>query len=57
MPYIDVLVAQTNALTADQEVIKSQAALSTDLVSLYKAIGGGWSEASDPVDVRTVADR
>jgi NodT family efflux transporter outer membrane factor (OMF) lipoprotein len=47
--YTSVLQAQSTQLTAEDNLAQSQAALTADLVSLYKALGGGWKE-SDPVE-------
>lgn len=40
--FLDVLTTQQNLLTAQETLVLSQQAVSTDLVSLYKALGGGW---------------
>jgi len=42
--YISVLQAQTTQLTAEDNLAQSRAALTANLVSLYKALGGGWKE-------------
>jgi multidrug efflux system outer membrane protein len=42
--YVDVLTAQANALSAQDQLEQSRQALATDLVSLYKALGGGWQD-------------
>ncbi|GAB0118787.1 efflux transporter outer membrane subunit [Acidisoma sp. 7E03] len=42
--YIDVLNAQQNVLTSQRQLQDSIAAVSTDLVSLYLALGGGWED-------------
>jgi NodT family efflux transporter outer membrane factor (OMF) lipoprotein len=42
--YINVLQAQSTELTADDNLAQSRAALTGNLVSLYKALGGGWKE-------------
>ena len=39
---LDVLVAQRDLFTAEDQLVRSEAQLSSDLVSLYKALGGGW---------------
>lgn len=39
-----VLVAELTALQTRMQVIQSDSALASDLASLYKALGGGWSE-------------
>jgi len=45
--YVSVLQAQSTQLTAEDNLAQSRAGLTTDLVSLYKALGGGWKEAGD----------
>jgi NodT family efflux transporter outer membrane factor (OMF) lipoprotein len=42
--YLDVLNAQQNVLTSQRQLQDSTAAVSTDLVSLYLALGGGWED-------------
>jgi NodT family efflux transporter outer membrane factor (OMF) lipoprotein len=42
--YTSVLQAQTTQLTAEDNLAQSRAALTADLVSLYKALGGGWKD-------------
>ncbi len=44
--FLDVLDAQRALFLAQSALAASEAALSTDLVALYKALGGGW--AADP---------
>lgn len=41
--YTRVLTAQNNYLTAQDQIEQSRQAFATDLVSLYKALGGGWN--------------
>jgi multidrug efflux system outer membrane protein len=41
--YLSVLTAETALLNAQDQAAQSRAALSADLVSLYKALGGGWA--------------
>jgi NodT family efflux transporter outer membrane factor (OMF) lipoprotein len=43
--FIDVLDAQRQELSAEQQLTDSTTSVSTDLVALYKALGGGWQEA------------
>ncbi len=43
--FIDVLDAQRQELSAEQQLTDSTTTVSTDLVALYKALGGGWQEA------------
>lgn len=40
--YLDVLTAQKTLLTNEQQWVDSTATVSTNLVALYKALGGGW---------------
>jgi outer membrane protein TolC len=51
--FLTVLVAQSSLLGAQQQLADSTTAVSSDLVGLYKALGGGW-EADMPVQ-RTAA--
>ncbi len=43
--FIDVLDAERQDLQAQQDLVTSTTAVSTDLVALYKALGGGWEQA------------
>ena len=43
--YLVVLTAQRTALQAQQELADSTTTISTNLVALYKALGGGWDKA------------
>ncbi len=43
--FLEVLTAQQNLLSAEQQLATSTAAVSTDLVAIYKALGGGWQIA------------
>ena len=49
--FLDVLTAENSLYTAQSNLSKSEANLLTDLISLYKALGGGWNAA----DVRVAA--
>ena len=42
--FLNVLNAQRSLLASQDALVQSNVAVSTDLVSLYKALGGGWSE-------------
>lgn len=46
--YATVLQAQSTQLSAEDSLAQSRAALAADLVSLYKALGGGWKEREEP---------
>ncbi|HVC18301.1 MAG TPA: efflux transporter outer membrane subunit [Rhodanobacter sp.] len=43
--YIEVLDAERSLLSAQQTLATSTATVSTDLVAIYKALGGGWQTA------------
>ena len=47
--FLQVLDAQRQQLAAQDELAQSDQAIATNLVALYKALGGGW-EASDERD-------
>jgi multidrug efflux system outer membrane protein len=47
--YVNVLTAEANALSAQDQLEQSRQALATDLVSLYKALGGGWQETDSSI--------
>ncbi|HEY5049208.1 MAG TPA: efflux transporter outer membrane subunit [Rhizomicrobium sp.] len=51
-PFINVLTAQTNSLSSRDQLVQSQQALATDLASLFKALGGGWSATAVNPDTR-----
>lgn len=44
--YLDVLDAQRTALAAETQMVLTERARLTDMVDLFKALGGGWSPAS-----------
>jgi NodT family efflux transporter outer membrane factor (OMF) lipoprotein len=46
--FLDVLEAQRSLFTAQDSLAQSRAAVQINLISLYKALGGGW-EKNDPV--------
>jgi len=52
--FLEVLTAQRTLLSSEQQLSDSTATVSANLVSLYKALGGGW-EADLPE--ATVAER
>ena len=49
--YLDVLTAQRSLLAAEQQLASSTTQASTNLVQLYKALGGGWQDADLPDQV------
>jgi len=40
--FVNVLDAERTLYSAQEQLVVSQANISTDLVQLYKALGGGW---------------
>lgn len=44
--FINVLSAETTLLSARDQLIQSRQALAQNLAAIYKALGGGWDEAS-----------
>jgi len=44
--YQNVLTAETALLNAEDAAAQSRAALATDIVALYKALGGGWATSA-----------
>lgn len=54
--FLEVLTAQRTALQAEQQLSDSTTIVATDLVALYKALGGGWETSFTP-DLRTTAGR
>jgi multidrug efflux system outer membrane protein len=45
--FLNVLVAQESLLAAQNSLVQSNQAVATDLVAIYKALGGGW-EVGEP---------
>ena len=54
--FINVLQAQQALFSTEDALVQSTAAVSTDLVALYKALGGGWDVASTGKDTYPPAD-
>ncbi len=44
--FLSVLVAEQSLLSSQNSLIQSRGAVANDLISLYKALGGGWSDAA-----------
>jgi multidrug efflux system outer membrane protein len=51
--YITVLSVQLQTEQARQQLARAQLTQSTDLVKLYKALGGGWVDAVEPIASRS----
>jgi len=50
--FINVLQAQQALFSTEDALVQSTAAVSTDLVALYKALGGGWNAAAPEASSR-----
>ena len=50
--YLDALVSQRTLYTAQQSLIATRLARLTNLVTLYKVMGGGWSETQSSISRR-----
>ncbi|MGD0786169.1 MAG: efflux transporter outer membrane subunit [Sedimentisphaerales bacterium] len=46
--FLSVLDSQRSLFAAEDSLVQSTRNLSTDVVALYKALGGGWEETQDP---------
>jgi len=51
--FLNVLDAQRSQYTSEQALVLSTRSLSTDLVALYKALGGGWETYESPGDLNS----
>jgi outer membrane protein, multidrug efflux system len=47
--YIEVLFAENELFAAELTAVNTQAERYTQLINVYKAMGGGWVDASDPI--------
>jgi NodT family efflux transporter outer membrane factor (OMF) lipoprotein len=45
--FLDVLVAERSLLESESRLVESETAVSTSLVALYVALGGGWERAEE----------
>ena len=50
--FLNVLDAERSLFSAEDQLAQSKATILTNLVSLYKALGGGWSEIEPKVDTQ-----
>jgi outer membrane protein TolC len=51
--FLNVLDAQRNLFQSQNDVAQSETTVSTDLVALHKALGGGWETVPMPVKTAT----
>jgi NodT family efflux transporter outer membrane factor (OMF) lipoprotein len=55
--YLSVLVTQTALFSSEAALVQSNQTISTNLVALYKALGGGWDyESAGPPETFTCKD-
>jgi len=47
--YVEVLVAENDLFSAELTAVNTQAERYAQLINVYKAMGGGWVDASDPL--------
>jgi NodT family efflux transporter outer membrane factor (OMF) lipoprotein len=58
LEFLNVLVAQTALCAAENALVQSNSNISTDLIALYKALGGGWEQGPlMPVVKEEVAEK
>ena len=55
--FLEVLTGQRSLLAAEQQLADSTAAVSTNLVQLYKALGGGWEPSYPAAESAALAAR
>jgi len=57
--FLNVLVAQRSLYASEDELVQSKQSIATDLIALYKALGGGWesepSKETKKVSIPTTA--
>jgi NodT family efflux transporter outer membrane factor (OMF) lipoprotein len=55
--FLNVLEAQRSLFESQDQLADSDRAVTTSLVALYKALGGGWEPASPPAMLQTPTDQ
>jgi NodT family efflux transporter outer membrane factor (OMF) lipoprotein len=53
--FLNVIATQTQLLQSENDLADSDTLIATDLVNLYRALGGGWEIADTPVGVEPSA--
>jgi outer membrane protein TolC len=43
--FLNVLIAQSSLYSSQNALVQSECSIVTDLIALYKALGGGWEAA------------
>ena len=54
LEFLNVLVAQRSLFAAENALVQSNCNITTDLIALYKALGGGWETCSAEGRIATV---
>ena len=47
--FLNVLVAELQLYSSENALVQSESNIVTDLIALYKALGGGWESMQSPV--------
>ena len=55
--FLNVLTAEQNLFVSQDQLAQSNQAVSTDLVALYKALGGGWEVTEEPAPIQSASAR
>jgi outer membrane protein TolC len=42
--FLNILTSQLNLYTSENALVQSTSAVDTNLIALYKALGGGWEK-------------
>jgi multidrug efflux system outer membrane protein len=53
--FLNVLTAQLNLYTSENALVQSTSTVDTNLIALYKALGGGWEKDSVPLSSKDQA--
>jgi outer membrane protein TolC len=59
--FLNVITTQAQLLQSENDLADSDTQIATDLVNLYRALGGGWEEVADiaygadPAPLQTIA--
>ena len=62
IPFLNVLVAQESLYASENALVQSETNIVTDLIALYKALGGGWesvpshAQSIDPTPANAAAE-
>jgi len=51
--FLDVLTAERSLYASQDSLAQSERTMATNLIALYKALGGGWESTPDPATTTT----